>query len=87
MNKYLTTAARAALYNERFPDRPPLSGTTDWITGTWCIGSAYSNPNPLYGAYPRGYLKRVHAMFPDAQNALHVFYGGLTEKAAVEEFM
>jgi hypothetical protein len=52
------------------------------VAGTWMIGACYKNPNPLYGAYPHGYLERVHAMFPDAKSILHVFSGGLTEDAA-----
>lgn len=31
----------------------------------------------LYGAYPHGYLDRVHSMFPDVREILHVFSGGL----------
>lgn len=74
---------RATLYNEAFPKRPPLSyGPDGWVTGTWCIGACYKNPNPLYGAYPHGYLQRVHAMFPDAQRILHAFSGGLIKDVA-----
>ena len=73
-------------YNRAFPDRPPLSygGKNPMVTGAWMIGACYKNPNPLYGAYPRGYLERVHAMFPDARKILHVFSGGLTLRAAYE---
>jgi hypothetical protein len=76
-------ARRAALYNERFPGRPPLVYGQGMVAGTWMIGSCYKNPNPLYGAYPHGYLERVHAMFPDARNILHVFSGGLTAENAL----
>jgi hypothetical protein len=66
-------------YNERFPKRPPLTTSKDGlVAGTWLIGACYKNPNPLYGAYPHGYLERVHSMFPDARSVLHVFSGGLT---------
>lgn len=77
-------AARA--YNRKFPDRPPLSygGKNPMVTGAWMIGACYKNPNSLYGAYPYGYLERVHAMFPDARKILHVFSGGLTVSTAVE---
>ncbi len=80
------TQRRAHLYNEAFPKRPPLAfgGSSGMVTGTWMIGSCYKNPNPLYGAYPHGYLERVHAMFPDARKILHVFSGGLTQRAAYE---
>lgn len=85
----LTTADRAAHYNARFPARPPLATgspvgyrETTWVTGTWAIGACYKNPNRLYGAYPHGYLERVHSMFPDAGKILHVFSGGLTEAYA-----
>ncbi len=76
-------AKRAMAYNYAFPDRPPLAahmpeGAPQWVAGTWLIGACYKNPNPLYGAYPHGYLERVHSMFPDAKQVLHVFSGGLT---------
>ena len=77
-----TPEDRAAYYNETFPERPPLAANADWVTGTWCIGACYKNPNPLYGAYPRGYLERVHSMFPDAEKVLHVFSGGLKQRDA-----
>lgn len=72
---------RARFYNSRFPKRPPLT-SEGIVAGTWMIGSQYKNPNPLYGAYPHGYLERVHAMFPDARRVLHIFSGGLTATRA-----
>lgn len=72
-------------YAKAFPDRPGLLASHGWLTGTWAIGACYKNPNKLYGAYPYGYLKRVHAMFPEAKRILHVFSGGLTRRAAMEE--
>jgi len=74
---------RAAAYASAFPDRPPLACNADWVTGTWCIGACYKNPNKLYGAYPYGYLERVHSMFPDARSVLHVFSGGLDVETAI----
>lgn len=78
---------RAAYYSQRFPDRPPLASTDEWLTGTWAIGACYRNPNSLYGAYPRGYLERVHSLFPEARSVLHAFSGGLTEEAAVDAWV
>jgi hypothetical protein len=77
---------RAALYNERYPDRPGLScnAAGTMVGGCWAIGACYKNPNPLYGAYPYGYLERVHCMFSDALRILHVFSGGLTYMAALD---
>lgn len=75
---------RARLYNERFPHRTPLTSDDRWIGGAWLIGAAYANPNPLYGAYPRGYLDRVLCMFPGVRSVLHAFSGGLTLQAAVD---
>lgn len=85
MAKDMTYAHRATIYNTCFPDRPPLAYNHDWITGTWAIGACYKNPNTLYGAYPYGYLKRVHKMFPDARNILHIFSGGMSKDAALSE--
>ena len=76
-------AGRALYYNLAFPKRPPLATSADWVGGTWLIGACYKNPNPLYGAYPRGYLERVHSMFPDTLRVLHVFSGGLTVEHAI----
>ena len=76
------TAMRAGHYNAAFPNRPPLVYGNGMVVGTWMIGACYKNPNPLYGAYPHGYLERVHSMFPDAREVLHAFSGGLTLDAA-----
>lgn len=79
---------RAAAYNAKFtcdPKRrwPPLSRFNGWVTGAWLIGACYKNPHSsLYGSYPRSYLERVHAMFPDAERILHAFSGGLSLGAA-----
>lgn len=72
-------------YSRTFPGRPGVLASHGWLTGTWAIGACYKNPNPIYGAYPHGYLKRVHSLFPDARSVLHVFSGGLTRQAAMEE--
>ena len=79
----ITPEQRAGFYNRRFPKRVPLVGD-GMVVGTWMIGACYKNPNPLYGAYPHGYLERVHSMFPDARNILHVFSGGLTLDPAAD---
>ncbi len=71
-------------YNAAFPGRPQLNYSNGMLTGCWMIGACYKNPNDLYGAYPHGYLARIHAMFPDAKNILHVFSGGLTLRSACE---
>jgi hypothetical protein len=42
------------------------------------VGNNYRNPVKYYGAYPATYLKRIHALFPDAQKVLHLF-SGVTE--------
>lgn len=75
---------RVSAYSRAFPNRPGLIYSQGWITGTWAIGACYKNPNRLYGAYPHGYLDRIHSMFPDAKQVLHVFSGGLTYDAAQE---
>lgn len=75
-------AKHAESYNRKFPDRPPLTYSHGMLTGCWMIGNCFQNPNPLHGAYPHGYLERVHAMFPDAMRILHAFSGGLTREQA-----
>lgn len=66
-------------YNTAFPKRVPLAWTDRWIYGIWIIGNRYGHKKGFYGAYPVGYLKRIHAIFPNARNVLHLF-SGVVEK-------
>jgi len=77
---------RAHYYNRRFLDRPPLASTREWVVGAWATGAYWKNSNPLHGAYPRTYLERVHAMFPDARHVLHAFSGGLGIAEAIAAY-
>lgn len=43
--------------------------------GTWIMGNDYRVKTGYYGGYPAGYLRRVKALFPDKQRALHLFSG------------
>jgi hypothetical protein len=51
------------------------------LYGLWLIGQDYVNPSKYYGAHPKGYLDRVHALFPDVEPSpaavLHAFSGSL----------
>lgn len=52
----------------------------DVLLAVWVIGNDYRNKTRFYGAYPRGYLERVAALFPDMtrpEAVLHVFSGSL----------
>jgi len=51
------------------------------IVGTWIMGNAYGVKSGYYGGYPAGYLRRIKAMFPDKQSALHVFSGRVDQSA------
>ena len=51
------------------------------IVGTWIMGNAYGVKSGYYGGYPHGYLRRIRAMFPEKQNALHVFSGRVDQSA------
>lgn len=65
---------RATFYAEVFPKYPKVVVDKNWLYGVWVIGSNYKSTG-YYGAYPPGYLKRLHALFPDAENVLHLFSG------------
>ena len=81
-------AQRAALnYGSRWPDKPSIFETDGWLVGTWMVGNNYRATNPLYGAYPPSYLARVHSLFPEAKNVLHLFSGGLTYDAALAAYL
>ena len=51
------------------------------IVGTWIMGNAYGVKSGYYGGYPHGYLKRIKALFPDKNRALHVFSGRVDQSA------
>jgi len=74
----LTLADRAALYNSRWPTRPPMVGTDRWLTGVWMGGNNYRGSG-YYGSYPPGYLDRVTTLFPDIppDMTLHLFAGSV----------
>jgi len=64
-------------YNRVFNKYPPLCTTDRWVYGMWMIGNNYRNPNKYYGEYPPTYLNRIYALFPSAQNILHLFSGSV----------
>lgn len=45
------------------------------IVGTWIMGNNYRVKSAYYGGYPSGYLRRIKALFPDKESALHLFSG------------
>jgi hypothetical protein len=67
---------RALHYSKIFPNYPPIRVDDRWMDGVWFMGNNYKGSG-YYGAYPPGYLKRIFALFPDAQRVLHLFSGSL----------
>jgi hypothetical protein len=51
------------------------------VVGTWIMGNNYQVKSTYYGGYPAGYLKRIRALFPDKERALHLFSGKVDLKA------
>lgn len=51
------------------------------VVGTWIMGNAYGVKSGYYGGYPHGYLKRIKALYPDKERALHVFSGRVDQSA------
>ena len=74
---YKTLQDRADLYNQRYPDYPPLVCTDRWLYGMWMFGNNYRSKNGYYGEYPPSYLSRITCLFPDCDIALHLFSGSL----------
>ena len=71
----LTLDERALNYKKSFPNYPPVVVSHGWLYGIWMIGNNYRSKKKYYGEYPPGYLKRVHALFPDMEDVLHLFSG------------
>lgn len=45
------------------------------VWGYWLLGNDYRVKSGYHGGYPNTYLRRVRALFPEKQRALHVFSG------------
>lgn len=83
--KQIELSERAGFYHRAFPNWPPpktlppesVWNDGRWLSGIWILGNDYRNATTYYGAYPPNYLRRVMAMFPDAQKVLHLFSGSL----------
>src|SRR5690606_8240837 len=80
----LSLHERAESYARAFPSCPWsvwVAGTPKrpWLYGHWAIGNTYTNATRYYGAFPRTFLDRVAALYPDIapEDTLHVFSGSL----------
>lgn len=73
----LSLKNRAKLYNQAYPDYPPLVCNDRWLHGFWIMGNTYQSTTGYHGEYPRTYLERIMTLFPDTENILHLFSGSL----------
>lgn len=64
-------------YQRQFPKYPPpvKHEETGWVHGVWMIGQNFRSKHGYYGEYPPSFLRRVHALFPQAESVLHLFAG------------
>lgn len=77
--KSLKLEDRAKNYSKVFKKYPPIVVYGRWLYGIWMIGSNYRSKKRYYGEFPPTFLRRVHALFPDAKKVLHLF-SGVVEK-------
>ncbi len=66
---------RANLFNQSFPDLPPLYCHEKMIYGFWFLGGG--RHSEFYGSYAKNYLDRIQSLFPDATKVVHLFSGSL----------
>ena len=67
-------------YHNNFPKYSKLLINNNCIEGIWVMGNNYTTKTNLYGAYPYGYLNRIHSLFPLIKNkTLHLFSGSLPD--------
>jgi len=79
-----TLQDRCDFYAATFPWPPPHTNCEEtvwmdgdrWLGGMWVLGNDYKGSG-YHGSFPPNYLKRVMALFPDAQEILHLFSGSL----------
>tara|TARA_R100000329_G_scaffold57253_1_gene51829 strand:- start:125 stop:676 length:552 start_codon:yes stop_codon:yes gene_type:complete len=70
---------RVEIYHETFPKYSKLIVHNNCIEGVWVMGNNYTTKTDLYGAYPYGYLNRIHSLFPKTNKMLHLFSGSLPD--------
>jgi hypothetical protein len=67
-------------YHNKFPKYSKLLINNNVIEGIWVMGNNYTTKTDLYGAYPYGYLVRIHSLFPLVpKRTLHLFSGSLPD--------
>jgi hypothetical protein len=89
MVRRITAAEDAMHWQERIDHyvqrtgfrRSLFLGTDGRAVGTWIMGNDYRVRSAYYGGYPAGYLRRIRALFPDKQRALHLFSGKVDRTA------
>jgi hypothetical protein len=59
-----------------------VHATSECILGHWVLGNDYRVKSGYHGGYPATYLRRIKALFPERQRALHLFSG----KVDIEAF-
>lgn len=79
----MTLHDRCLAYARAFPQWPDswprVTPTGRYVYAHWYIGAQFANTTRYYGAYPRTFVDRVRALFPDVRDRdlLHVFAGAL----------
>ena len=71
-------------YHTTFPKYSKLMLNNNVIEGIWVMGNNYTTKSKLYGAYPYGYLKRIHSLFPKTNKTLHLFSGSIDEGDCID---
>lgn len=78
----MTLQDRADHYRATFPDQPGswpwVTPDGRWLNAVWLPGHDYTG-NGYYGSYPKWYLPRLRALFPDLpkEEWLHLYSGSL----------
>ena len=67
-------------YHKKYSKYSKLIINRDVIEGIWVMGNNYTTKTDLYGAYPYGYLERIHTLYPLIKGkTLHLFSGSLPD--------
>lgn len=68
-------------FGQKYADSIPyVTPSGRWVYGKWHNGALFANATRYPGAYPRTFIERVRAMFPDIRHdrhVLHLFSGSL----------
>lgn len=57
------------------------------LYGVWIVGNDYRRKTKFHGEFPKSFIERIYALFPDAKRILHIFSGTIEQEFTKERIV